>query len=362
MSLTQQVYSSLESVPGKQSRDARAGRKIPSPFHNVRPLLVDAPLVIAAAEIPDLVEAWLLDCASAQHTRQSRADKTDKLAKFQWFLREKGFTECGPDELRRFFSYLANGHLEPGGKWGNAAMVNPVRPITAKGYYTVLQSFFNYLIRNRKLHESPLQNVTRPIARPDQIEPFSREEIEAILGATSQAWHPSRDRAIVLVLLDTGIRATELCNLKYKDFDSKKRCLTVLGKGNKYRVLPLGKESFKALWGYVSESDRKPLEALFQCDRGKNEGGFLNRCSVHRIITDLCDSAGLYRRKRGPHTFRHTFAIMFLRARPDVFALQQMLGHESLSVTRRYAALAQTDVFAAHGISSPADSIFRAVG
>jgi integrase/recombinase XerD len=168
----------------------------------------------------------------------------------------------------------------------------------------------------------------------------------------------NHDTALILVLLDTGIRASELCALKIEDVDLATGRVEIRhgveggAKGGKGRTIYLGKASRRALWRYpASRDDGQAGEApLFVTSSGR-----LMRPSILRhLLTRLGDKAGVF--KAYPHKFRHAFAITYLRSGGDVFTLQQILGHSSLDTVRLYARIAQSDVAQAHRRASPVDN------
>jgi site-specific recombinase XerD len=157
-----------------------------------------------------------------------------------------------------------------------------------------------------------------------------------------------RDRAIILTLVDTGMRASELCNLRIYDADLRNHQITVQGKGKKERIVAISPRTAQLLWRYrSSRPDAKPTAHLFvvRYDRP------FNRTVLGRLLKRIGKRAGVL--NVHPHRFRHTFAIAFLRNGGNVYVLQRMLGHSSLDMVKRYLAIAQADVQDAHRDASP---------
>jgi site-specific recombinase XerD len=157
-----------------------------------------------------------------------------------------------------------------------------------------------------------------------------------------------RNRAILLVLLDTGLRATELCELHIKNVDLNNRHLLVLGKGSKERVIPFSAVTSQAIWRYMST---RPKDLANDFLFVTAEGQPLDRSGLSKLVRRIAQRAGVA--KAHPHRFRHTFAISFLRNGGNAYALQMMLGHSTMEMVKRYLALAQADVEAAHRQASP---------
>lgn len=310
---------------------------------------------LPVAEIRRLLDGWLLVGDIDQHsssTLTTRRILTDKLL---WFLRAKGFEVCDLHALRAFLHYVANGHKEEGGRWGNPHMTRPVRPRTVKDYHMHLRTFFRWLVAEDVLDVSPVERIPVPISRADQVKPFTEAEIDALLAASKRTKHPRRDEAILLLLFDTGLRASEVCGLTIGDIDLKGRCATVLGKGNKRRVVYFGKRTVAALWNLLKDRELEADEPLFLADRGVSAGEPLTRNGLFQLIERLGKAAKVD--GAHPHRFRHSFAVTFLRNGGNQFTLQQLLGHTSVTMTGRYVALAQADLANQHRQYSPADRL-----
>jgi len=143
-----------------------------------------------------------------------------------------------------------------------------------------------------------------------------------------------RNRAILELLYDTGIRASELTNLDLSDIDLKEKLLLVYGKGGKERILPLTRKACETLVGYLDEV------------RGYEEGAFflsksrkrLGQRDLQRVVKRYISSVATLH-QMSPHTLRHTFATHLLNRGADLRAVQELLGHESLSTTQIYTHL-----------------------
>jgi integrase/recombinase XerC/integrase/recombinase XerD len=224
-------------------------------------------------------------------------------------------------------------------------------------YYARLKTFFAYLVKNDCLDVSPLASLERPVCREDEIQPFSRTDLNALLHAASQSYEARRNKAILLFLLDTGLRASELCRLRMEDVDPVSRNVCVLGKGNKRRTVCIGDEATRALLAYLNECDHRPEEVLFFSWDKTDCRDPLSRSGLLQLIHRLGKAAGIKGVRCSPHTMRHTFAVEYLRNQGDNFSLQKFLGHTSLEMCRRYLALAQADLEAKHRLYSPADNL-----
>ena len=279
-----------------------------------------------SVRLPDLerfAQGWVLDGQYRQLAPQTLEARKKTLQHLCWWLRKEGLTECDTFEIRGFLHYVGVGHLEPGGRWGIPTLVKPVRPRTVKDTFGLLRSFFSFLVNEGYLEASPMQKLKSPIHRPDQMQPFSENQVKALLDAAKKSRHPKRDEALLLFMLDTGVRASELCGLTLKSIDIVNRKAMVLGKGNKHRAVYFGRETGKALWQYIRDKGIEGTDPLFRSEKG----GGLQRSGLRQLFERLGIQANIEATRCSPHTLRHTFAVMFLRGGGSVFSLKELLGH-----------------------------------
>ncbi|MEX1019871.1 MAG: tyrosine-type recombinase/integrase [Litorilinea sp.] len=208
--------------------------------------------------------------------------------------------------------------------------------------------------------------VRAPEFTKTTIEPFTKREISALVNGTDQnkPWRlptgarvrsrrPTalRDRAIVLTLLDTGLRVSELCQLALGDYDVSRGRLHIRhGKGDKARFVVMGNRTRMAIWRYLAQRGTPHAhEPLFATRstlpmRRDNVGNML------KLLAERAGVANVY-----PHRFRHTFAVTFLRNGGSPLLLQELLGHTDLATVRTYVRLAEQDIAA--GVKhSPVDT------
>ncbi len=234
---------------------------------------------------------------------------------------------------------------------------------TLLNYHTGLSALWTWALREHLVEHNIVRDVAAPRAEDRAIIPFSESDIRAMLKALDRSRLytrpgkrpcdnalPSavRNRAILLLLLDTGLRASELCDLHILDVDIHNHRLTVMGKGSKERMLPFSAQTGQAIWRYLStRKDARVSEPLVVTTDSRP----LGRDDLRRLVAAIGQRAGVpdvY-----PHRFRHTFAITYLRNGGNAFTLQMMLGHSTMDMVRKYLALAQTDIEAAHRVASP---------
>jgi site-specific recombinase XerD len=230
---------------------------------------------------------------------------------------------------------------------------------TANHSYAALRALFRFLVREEWLTASPVEKVEKVRVPRKVVETFTPAHIEAMLATcNARSFNGIRLRAVILTLLDCGLRVSELCGLMLEDVSWDEGTLRVMGKGSKERVVPFGEATRQALMAYVSKRGSVPGQrALFVTCYGDPT----NRHEAHRLLSECGKRAGVSGVRCSPHTFRHTFAVMYLRNGGDAFTLQKLLGHSDLAMTRRYCELSQADAVAKHRACSPGDRFLGTV-
>jgi len=204
-----------------------------------------------------------------------------------------------------------------------------------------IKAFYKYLILEDYLKVNPTELIESPkigIKLPDTL---SIEEIDSLISAIDLS-HPQgeRNRAILEVLYSCGLRVSELTNLKLSNIRFKEGYVKVVGKGNKERFAPIGSSAIKFLNIYLNEirnhqDIKKGSEDIVFLNRRGNK---LTRVMIFTIIKQLAEKIGM-KKKISPHTFRHSFATHLIEGGADLRAIQEMLGHESITTTEIYTHL-----------------------
>ncbi len=222
-------------------------------------------------------------------------------------------------------------------------------PESIAGYVRGLKAFGNWCAAEELGTAPGFRALRRPRVPRRLIAPFTDAELQRLLAIAEP-----RERALILLLLDTGLRLAEVTGLRVGDLRPD-GTMRVMGKGSKERIVPLGATARRALMRYVAERGVvRPADPLFMGRWGRP----LCRKSIQVAVADLGRRAGVATRC-SPHTFRHTFARSYLVNGGDVFSLQQILGHTTLDMVRRYVSLTEADLVARHRVASPADRLAR---
>lgn len=227
-------------------------------------------------------------------------------------------------------------------------------PVTVQGYVRAMKAFFNWLYREGYTEEFRLARVKVPKVPRKLIEPLSETEVATILASIDHqsAWGV-RDATIVLLFLDTGLRRGELAGASMANLHLEEGYLKVMGKGSKERVAPFGGAAQRALMKYIFHFRPEPLgeDGIFLTLDGRPLTGE----AVQLMVRRLAKASGV--EQLHPHLMRHTFAVNYLMNGEDVFTLQQILGHTTLEMVRRYVNLASSHVMTQQHRFSPVDQM-----
>jgi integrase/recombinase XerD len=204
-----------------------------------------------------------------------------------------------------------------------------------------LKAFFKYLMFEELIEKDPTTAMEGPKLGRKLPDTLSYTEIESLLNAIDLSTpEGGRNRAILEILYSSGLRVSELVELKRTNVYFDVGFLRVIGKGNKERLVPIGRDALKQLKIYLEEIRvHVPVQAGFESYVFLNRRGKkLSRVMIFTIIKDLAQKIGL-KKSISPHTFRHSFATHLLEGGADLRAVQEMLGHESITTTEIYTHL-----------------------
>ncbi|MFC2126401.1 site-specific tyrosine recombinase XerD [Bacteroidota bacterium] len=204
-----------------------------------------------------------------------------------------------------------------------------------------LKSFYKYLMYEEIIDSDPTQLIEGPKLGRKLPDTLSFLEIENLLGAIDlSSAEGTRNRAMLETLYSSGLRVSELINLKINDVYFDIGFLRILGKGNKERLVPVGRDALKFIRIYLEE-----IRCHMEIQSGHENYVFLNRrgkrlsrVMIFTIIRNLAERIGLHK-TISPHTFRHSFATHLIEGGADLRAVQEMLGHESITTTEIYTHL-----------------------
>jgi site-specific recombinase XerD len=314
---------------------------------------------IASTDLSSLISGYSLCAQTEGKSRNTVAIVTNSITYLYDFLSSNGLstdvTQIGIGEMRAFILYLQQKRCFSNHPYSKAQQ-RGLSGHTVNTYMRSIRAFWSWLVQEEIIDTNPFSKLKIPKPPKKVMATFSPYQFESLLDVMNGSAESYRDMVIILTLLDTGLRVNELINLEMNNVWLEEGLIKVLGKGNKERLVPIGKQIRKLLWRYINryrpEPARPNLDNLFLT----RDGRALTKNRVDSIMKYYGRIAGLTGVRCSPHTLRHTFAINYLRNGGDVFSLQKILGHSSLEMTRRYCELANVDIKKAHAIASPVDN------
>jgi integrase/recombinase XerD len=277
------------------------------------------------------------------------------------YLKNPPLSKINTESLQRFMLYLQSDY-EPNRVPASPHHGRPLSKAAQDNYWKAIRSCFRWLHENGLVVSNPTDDLSRPKVTKPVPEPFTEDEVKRLLlyaqvvkvkKKNDRFYHrrrptANRNVALIMVLLDCGLRVGELSRLTFTDLRLQTGEIHIrpfeTGKKSKERYIPLGKRTRKALWLHLSTvDDLDPTHRLFG----------LTTSSIRQLLQRIAKAAEVP--NTHPHRFRHTFAIEYLRNGGDVFSLQRILGHSTLDMVNYYLKMVQTDLEAAHKRASPAD-------
>jgi integrase/recombinase XerC len=246
------------------------------------------------------------------------------------------------NDLEQFFAFLkdydspAVAHISATFIRSWLANLKGEEKLTAKSInrkISTLKSFFKYQLKKGVIQSSPMTTITSPKISKRLPQFVKETDIETLFQHVEFAddWNGRTSRLILLLFYSTGIRLSELINLKETQLDVYNRQIKVLGKGNKERIIPVSAELINDLQSYVDESPEKQVPNVFVNEKGK---ALYPKFVYNAVKLYLSNVTTLD--KKSPHILRHTFATHLMNHGADLNAVKELLGHSSLAATQVY--------------------------
>lgn len=286
--------------------------------------------------IAEAVAEFLSDCEARGHSRNTLTAYRNALRFFVDFFAErqlKDMADLTPALLREY-SLHCSSTLKAGGAH---ARMRPVK------------TFLKWSYAEELLPRDLTKRLPMPkLPREPQAAVRKSEFMQLLEAARRHSRKPLRDIAILTLLIDTGLRATEAMRLELSDIKSNGVIEVRYGKGGKSRLVPVERPTLRAIRAYVATERPNSADTavIFLA-----EGEPMSRKSLDKLLERLCQAAGV--KRFSAHTFRRGFAVQFLQNGGDVFTLQRIFGHTSLEMTNRYAQLLTDDIKNIHRRASP---------
>jgi len=314
-----------------------------------------------ATRLDTLIQGYRLCARTEGKSENTIRIANTALTTLKGFLTSREYsndlTEIGVNELREFILHLQqvkafehHPYTEPQTKGLSGHAINT--------YLRSIRAFWSWLVREEIIASNPFSRVKVPKPPRKVIATFSDKQLNAIFRTICTSTSAGfRDYTMILMLLDTGIRASELVGLTMDNVNLEDGMVKVFGKGSKERMVPIGAKVQKTLWKYLQRHRPQPSNPLCPTLFLTAAGNPITTDRLRTIIEKYARRAGIKGVRCSPHTYRHTCAISYIRNGGDVFSLQRILGHSSLEIVRIYVNLAEADVKACHRRFSPVDNM-----
>lgn len=286
-----------------------------------------------------LIQEYEFDCISRGHSSNTMNAYRNALAKFRTYCDFNDVTTLSQITPPLIRGYAAESMkvLSPGG---------------AHARLRVLRSMLRWATDEEYFQRNPMERVPMPKLPKKMLDAVTPQDMRKLLVVAQASATPLKFQALLALLYDTGLRVSEVRNLELSDLLPSQRLLVREGKGAKDRVVPVSRHTLKLVYRYMEqERPETSLQVLFLVD----DLTPYSNVTVYKLLERLCKRAKV--KRYGPHCFRRGFAVNFLRNGGDVFSLQRILGHSTLAMTNRYAAMTTDDIQDVHRKASPMSAL-----
>ena len=272
------------------------------------------------------LNSLIIEKGLSKNTIQSY--ESDIYQLYQWNIskNKKRITEIKKIDTSQYISYLFSQNLK-------STSVN--RKISS------LKTFFNFLLKKKLINANPFADQImpkKPISLPKSI---SEDDVVKLLDAPkTDSLIGLRDKAMLELLYASGVRISELVNIKFSDLDLERNIIKVFGKGSKERLVPFGEDAAQCISAYIDERKKNKDIASIKYIFLNNRGSKISRHAFWHRLKEYCLEIGL-KRDISPHTLRHAFATHLLNRGADLRSVQVLLGHSDLSTTQIYTHIAK---------------------
>jgi len=320
----------------------------------------------ANTTIERAIEDYLLDHEGGNHSKKTLEWHNTALGLMRkYFVEEREITLVGEIDSPDINAWFAHMRKSPGSR----GKVRSER--TIQTYARSARAFFHWLVSRETIDRNPFDRVVFPKVGKPLIRPIELEEFERLLLACTPPGEvgpladraAARNRAILWILYDAGIRLSELLGLKLGDFDRKHGMLIVKGKGSKERRVALGNNCLRNLLYYL-DRHRADEEELTEWGNAGEEHLFLSETrlpltknGMTMLFKRIKERSGITDKRISPHIFRHSFAIRYLVLGNDPFSLQELLGHEDMTTVKNYMHMNDETIQSQKRKYSPGDHL-----
>ncbi len=268
--------------------------------------------------IDEFTEYLIIDKKYSENTIKAY---NNDLKKFKNFFKSKNINQIDEKDIREYLKYLNKEN-------------NDTRTISHN--ISTLRSFYKFLLIEKKVLKNPMEYIELPKAKKTLPKTLSIEEIDKLLDINLTDAFSFRNKAMLELMYSSGLRVSELINVKIHDIDTSNCIIRIMGKGSKERIVPLGDYAIRYIELYLKEHREKLIKRelndyLFL----NNHGSKMTRQGFFKILKGIAREKNI-KTEFSPHTLRHSFATHLLNGGADLRSIQEMLGHSDISTTQIY--------------------------
>lgn len=276
--------------------------------------------------IDEFLRYLLIDKGYSNNTVESYKNDLDKFSKYN---SNKNINNITNKNLKEYVKYLNDAGL-------NEKSIS--RNVSS------LRSFYKFLVINKYVKNNPSESMYIPKIKKNLPITLTEEEVFKLLNIKLNDNYSYRNKAMIELMYATGLRVSELVNLKLQDVDLNQDIVRTFGKGSKERIIPIGEYAVESLETYIYNYrgmmlKKRPCEYLFINNHGKK----MTRQGFFKIIKKIASENGV-KRNFSPHTIRHSFASHLLKYGADLRTIQELLGHSSISTTQIYTHISNEEL------------------
>lgn len=271
--------------------------------------------------IQDFLNYLRIDKKYSENTISSYQNS---LNHFHQFFQNEQLEQIEENDLEKFLKYLHTKNLD----------ISSISHIIS-----ALKSFYKYLLTFKNLKHNPLANIEMPKLKKSLPQTLSYNEINELLDINIKTYYDYRNKAMLELMYASGLRVSELVNLKIHDINFENNTVRIFGKGSKERIIPISDYAAEAINLYLIRaypflSKGRINEYLFL----NNHGNKITRQAFFKLLQKLALEKGI-KTHFSPHTLRHSFATHLLQGGADLRSIQELLGHASISTTQIYTSV-----------------------
>jgi integrase/recombinase XerC len=298
--------------------------------------------MIAENNLKSQLAVFLLSCKVSELSPRTIGDYEQKVGYFVLHCSELGITDPGAVTTNHVRLFLLK-------------LQGRCNAVSVHSYFGCVKRFLNWLVSEGVIESNPMKTLRSPRVPRKIIRPFLPEDVKHLLARQNDnILLGARNKAIILIFLDTGLRLSEMASIQLKDIDFDRGIIKIMGKGARERVVGLGREAQKAMLRYLLMRRGDGLRCLWVTEEHKP----MKARGIQTMIRRLGKQVRIENARCSAHTFRHTFSTWALLNGATEREVQSLLGHSSQRMTQQYTATINSEqAVMRHKKFSPADSL-----